>query len=154
MKVNNMQEPETGLLYGRACAVCKKTDNKHLQEFRYICKPCLKKQKRKEREAILQKKLKNSFSHNRKIVFKKSKECYFCKSKKHLHVHHLDKNRNNNAVENLMVLCISCHFLVHRQMNEQVKFDTENFKQNYFVYKKLCQTDNSFLKRCYPLRSL
>lgn len=31
-----------------------------------------------------------------------------------LHVHHIDKNRNNNVVENLIVLCPTCHVEVHR----------------------------------------
>ena len=146
------KENPKGLLYGRACSVCKKSDNKHLREFGYICKQCLLGKKQKENERRLKKRRKNNLSYNRKIVLNKHKECFFCKKIKNLHVHHLDKNRNNNNVENLMVLCISCHFLLHRQMNEMKKQEALDFKNNYFIYTKLCQSENSFLKRSYPFR--
>lgn len=31
-----------------------------------------------------------------------------------LHVHHIDKNRENNELENLIVLCPNCHASVHK----------------------------------------
>ena len=31
-----------------------------------------------------------------------------------LAVHHIDKDRENNKKENLIYLCMNCHFLVHR----------------------------------------
>ena len=31
-----------------------------------------------------------------------------------LEVHHIDKNRDNNDLDNLVVLCCNCHTLVHR----------------------------------------
>ena len=41
--------------------------------------------------------------------------CKLCKSKDErvLAVHHLDKNRKNNNVKNLVFLCQNCHHLVH-----------------------------------------
>ena len=43
------------------------------------------------------------------------KYCRVCNTddKRILCVHHLDKNRKNNALENLMWLCHNCHYLVH-----------------------------------------
>ena len=43
------------------------------------------------------------------------KECVECKikDKRLLIVHHKDKNRKNNDVENLEYLCRNCHYLVH-----------------------------------------
>ena len=38
-----------------------------------------------------------------------------------LAVHHIDRNRNNNSIENLMYLCHNCHHLVHRYKNEEKK---------------------------------
>lgn len=32
-----------------------------------------------------------------------------------LHVHHIDRNRDNNDPENLMVLCSKCHFDEHKE---------------------------------------
>jgi len=31
-----------------------------------------------------------------------------------LEVHHIDKNRSNNSLSNLVILCCNCHRLVHR----------------------------------------
>lgn len=41
--------------------------------------------------------------------------CKLCgeKDKRVLAVHHVDKNRKNNKVENLVWLCFNCHSLVH-----------------------------------------
>lgn len=45
----------------------------------------------------------------------KPKICTLCKEtdKRILVVHHLDKNRKNNKLKNLIWLCFNCHFLVH-----------------------------------------
>ena len=43
------------------------------------------------------------------------KECVLCKKNdiRILCVHHLDKDRKNNKMTNLVWLCRNCHFLVH-----------------------------------------
>lgn len=41
--------------------------------------------------------------------------CGYNKCLSALQVHHLDKNRSNNRLENLMVLCANCHCEVHHQ---------------------------------------
>lgn len=50
--------------------------------------------------------------------------CALCKikDKRVLAVHHIDHNRKNNKVENLVWLCHNCHHLVHRYPNEHDKF--------------------------------
>ena len=42
--------------------------------------------------------------------------CKLCSAKdiRILVVHHIDENRKNNKVDNLMWLCRNCHFLVHK----------------------------------------
>lgn len=49
--------------------------------------------------------------------------CRFCgrNDKRTLIVHHLDQNRRNNAISNLMWLCFNCHFLVHHYPSEGEK---------------------------------
>ena len=43
--------------------------------------------------------------------------CQVCGSdRRKLHVYHLDKNRQNNDLKNLMVLCQSCHFKLHNSI--------------------------------------
>ena len=43
-----------------------------------------------------------------------------CHDKRVLCVHHLDKNKKNNNIKNLMWLCYNCHYLVH-QYNTSIK---------------------------------
>jgi len=40
--------------------------------------------------------------------------CEDCHTDEDLQVHHLDKNRKNNAVDNLKTLCRTCHWTYHR----------------------------------------
>jgi hypothetical protein len=40
-------------------------------------------------------------------------KCKTCGSSEKLHVHHIDKNRKNNQVDNLITLCQSCHAKIH-----------------------------------------
>ena len=42
-----------------------------------------------------------------------SHECFICKSEKSLHVHHIDESHQNNSIENLRILCHSCHRRIH-----------------------------------------
>lgn len=53
-----------------------------------------------------------------------SKSCKLCSSKdgRVLAVHHIDKDRTNNKLENLAWLCHNCHFLVHHYSEEKEKF--------------------------------
>ena len=40
--------------------------------------------------------------------------CENCGSNKNIDVHHKDMNYKNNSIENLMLLCRSCHLKIHR----------------------------------------
>lgn len=46
--------------------------------------------------------------------------CVLCKKDNHkiLCVHHIDRNRKNNNVRNLIWLCRNCHFLIHHYKKE------------------------------------
>lgn len=55
---------------------------------------------------------KGGISIYRKIVFEEYKipeVCFHCKSEKNIVIHHMDKNRYNNDIENLRPVCHSCH---------------------------------------------
>lgn len=43
-----------------------------------------------------------------------SKECLICKTNKMLHVHHIDGIKTNHSIDNLCILCNSCHQRFHR----------------------------------------
>ena len=52
---------------------------------------------------------------------KPEKACVMCTmhDERVIIVHHLDKNRKNNDVANLIWLCNNCHYLVHHYKKEQ-----------------------------------
>ena len=50
---------------------------------------------------------KTGISGYRKLA--KKEECAYCKSTRHLVIHHKDEDRHNNNLDNLIVLCKSCH---------------------------------------------
>jgi 5-methylcytosine-specific restriction endonuclease McrA len=45
----------------------------------------------------------------------KCNDCGFTEYPEILEIHHLDKNRENNLVNNLVLLCPTCHSLRHRK---------------------------------------
>ncbi|OHB10644.1 MAG: hypothetical protein A3H60_01040 [Candidatus Zambryskibacteria bacterium RIFCSPLOWO2_02_FULL_44_12b] len=50
-------------------------------------------------------------------------KCFLCRNAdpRILAVHHIDQNRKNNDITNLMWLCHNCHFLVHHYSRESNK---------------------------------
>ena len=62
----------------------------------------------------------------RKNILKSTKVpiCILCKIKdlRVLAVHHIDRNRKNNGIDNLAWLCNNCHVLVHHYSEEREKF--------------------------------
>lgn len=49
--------------------------------------------------------------------------CKMCKTRDQrlLAAHHLDHNKKNNSLDNLMWLCHNCHFLTHHYIDEREK---------------------------------
>lgn len=45
----------------------------------------------------------------------KKEKCVLCDSRQNLCIHHIDFDHYNNAKENLLVLCVSCHMSLHKQ---------------------------------------
>ena len=60
----------------------------------------------------------------RKKAFKYfKKECAFCGSIKNTEIHHIDLNRKNNDILNLIPLCNSCHKSVHWRIRKGLTND-------------------------------
>ncbi len=62
-----------------------------------------------------------------RLIMARSNTPCICKrcgeeDKRVLAVHHIDKNRLNNSLKNLVWLCHNCHFLVHHDKEEKDKF--------------------------------
>ena len=47
------------------------------------------------------------------ILNRFNNECQICYSTTKVQIHHLDRNRENNKKNNLMVLCYNCHRKLH-----------------------------------------
>jgi len=76
-----------------------------------------KKRSLEVRKRLREIKYKNGIGIYRELAFgiygKKCSVCGFSEEEC-LEVHHIDKNRYNNSIENLVILCLNCHRLVHR----------------------------------------
>lgn len=59
-----------------------------------------------------------SVNYYKRLAFKNLENCCdICKSKRKLQVHHKDRNRKNNKLSNLQILCSKCHNnIVHEGM--------------------------------------
>lgn len=120
------------------CFVCKKIVYKSLKDLdrsksknyfcgRTCCNIWLGKQQRAENSPNWA-----GGKSSYKEIFKRTdvkKECVLCgrHDTRILCVHHIDKNRKNNKIQNLVWLCRNCHFLIHNYKKEMYKF-LEKFK--------------------------
>ena len=54
--------------------------------------------------------------------------CAFCEERRHLHIHHIDKNRANNDITNLMPVCAVHHAMFHPEKALKIlAWDEERF---------------------------
>jgi len=53
--------------------------------------------------------------------------CELCGQQKNVLIHHKDRNRNNNSLQNLQILCASCHAIEHTRI--------ANIKKMRWYYK-------------------
>lgn len=98
----------------------KEYQNKNRDRIRIINKEWVKRNKHKNREINKLAVNKKRFSGNREKVLKRDKyRCQICGTKEKLAIHHLDgigyysERKVNNSLENLIVLCSSCHRGLH-----------------------------------------
>lgn len=77
---------------------------------------------------------------------KKGESCRICGNKIDLQIHHIDENRENNQMSNLIILCRSCHSKQHRgkEWYQEIKKKLPDiktrkrgkdgkFKQKYYI---------------------
>jgi len=59
--------------------------------------------------------VKDPTKHWSNLGYTKKTKCERCASKSNLVVHHRDRNRQNNALDNLETLCQLCHIQEHKE---------------------------------------
>ena len=108
------------------CDNCKKTfekrKNKIKRSIRHFCtnkcKQIYYKVNPHERGIYSGHNGKSAITSYRKIAFANYEHrCFYCGYNRFvdvLQVHHLDENRNNNVLENLRIVCPTCHAEVHK----------------------------------------
>ncbi len=77
---------------------------------KYCSKFCINKKSKSTWKAVFSTVRKNMI---RRGLLKKCQLCGYDKHKEIIGVHHIDSNRHNNSITNLMVLCPTCHSIQH-----------------------------------------
>jgi len=102
---------------GSVKQICKNCNSEFLKS------PCKKNKKFCSKECLTnhtKNTYKDSFSSVRAFLkrsgrLSKCQICGFDSVPEIMGVHHIDRNRKNNNIENLMVLCPNCHSIEHRK---------------------------------------
>lgn len=63
----------------------------------------------------------NSTSYRKKCIDRHGHKCAVCGFEDVIHVHHIDENRDNNNIDNLIPLCPNHHYLIHKKNNKELK---------------------------------
>lgn len=108
----------------RKCTRCKRQNIEH--EAKGLCKSCYaKRYNKKSAERVLRKR----FDGKRDVVLKRDKRCVICKRQKRekLRVHHIDEDKLNNTIENLVTLCNGCHSKLHAYLRLKKFFNKYSF---------------------------
>ncbi len=116
-----------------SCKTCfaqiRKTpkDIRHSKSGNFFCnKSCQTIWRNKHYSEVKHPTWKNGINAYRSILLRRGGlvQCLRCGNddKRILIVHHLDKNRTNNNLSNLVWLCPNCHMLIHRDKVEMKNF--------------------------------
>jgi hypothetical protein len=96
-----------------SCRHCDKKFNAPKSTNRKYCsKKCINKEQKKSFNPKFTTVRKQMLARG---MINKCQKCGYDEVKEILGVHHKDKNRNNNKLENLMVLCPNCHSIEHHK---------------------------------------
>lgn len=118
------------------CKICGETFQKETRSYAYYCPTCFKEQRRQAsyRCAVKKGRIKcpgvgrggNQLGENNPMwsnykgeysyrnLIKIMNECQMCGSKEHLCRHHINFIRSDNRLENLIIVCRSCHAKLHK----------------------------------------
>lgn len=76
--------------------------------------------------------LRKKYGENAFVVLERDNyTCQKCGSKDDIHIHHIDWNKENNELGNLILLCNSCHLTLHNFVPERFRCEIfDDFMQN------------------------
>lgn len=64
----------------------------------------------------------------RQIRARDGHRCRICGTGENLRIHHIDEDRNNHSYSNLITLCASCHYLLHKGLVTIPETELEKIK--------------------------
>lgn len=70
--------------------------------------------------------------YRKKCLNKKGEQCTECGSEEEIEVHHIDGNRWNDGIDNLVPLCRECHLKVHSG-DPEMKHWTEQIDREHYL---------------------
>jgi hypothetical protein len=77
------------------------------------------------------------------LMVKNRHKCCVCNEKnKHVQIHHIDGNPNNNEIDNLAVLCLDCHSKVTGDEGLGRKYTEDEIKEYKRIWENLCGSDS------------
>jgi len=65
----------------------------------------------------------SEMGYREKCISQKGEFCHVCEAANGVRVHHIDGNRDNNSIENLIPLCRTCHAKVHTKAAQSPEID-------------------------------
>lgn len=66
-------------------------------------------------------------SYRKRAFEQKGSMCKICGSNQKINVHHKDKDRQNNKIDNLEVLCTNCHAKIHENWKNAHKNQSKRY---------------------------
>lgn len=93
------------------CWYCGKEFDASRKNIHFCCQ--VHRQAHKCKRYAMKKNYKKVNRYNSKILKNKCQICGYNRLPQILHVHHIDRNTSNNNIENLLVVCPTCHAEVH-----------------------------------------
>lgn len=153
MKVKSIcQVCKKGFIYnsymsqGKFCSLhCSGKSKQKYQDIKRVCKQCSKrfiwtvlKQGATtsglfcSHKCWIQFKRENANDYRIKAFALLSNECFYCEKKDRntLQVHHIDKDSFNNDIENLRIVCTTCH---KKQHSDSIKLRLNKFKEGQIL---------------------
>lgn len=105
------------------CLICNKEINRHPSQIKrskcgkiYCSRSCANSENNKLRKGNKNPNFKTGISIYRKTKLEvEDNKCFDCSNGDYrvLEVHHIDGNRKNNNLDNLVILCANCHLIRH-----------------------------------------